>query len=173
MIFPPYADKTETNKIKIKHHNTVFFNTKTWDTHPYASPEGHETTSLGKYQRWSTTRPLGAAMRLTALSQSEDISRHPTTYRHQKPISDLKNYSPSHLPCKCKLISANTGKCGRTGHRCAPYGGAARAPRETAHPSPLLVPPTINTGLYNSRMLPNTTTKKPDPQAAGNAGARY
>ena len=44
VIFPPYADKTETNKIKIKHHNTVFFDTKTWDTHPYASPEGLETT---------------------------------------------------------------------------------------------------------------------------------
>ena len=109
VIFPPYADKTDQNKTS--QHSILQY--KTWDTHPYASSEGTETTSLGKYMRRSTTRSLGAAMGLTALRQTEDISRHPTTYKHQKPIPDLKIYSPSHLPCKCKSISANKEKCGR------------------------------------------------------------
>jgi hypothetical protein len=70
VIFPPFADQTETNKNEIKHHNTVFLHTKTWDSHPYASPEEPRTTPSEKCQRWPIVGPLGAAMRLTALRQS-------------------------------------------------------------------------------------------------------
>jgi len=59
------------------------------------------------------------------------------------------------------------GKRGRTGQRCAPYGGAARAASKTAHRNPLPEPPNINTGSCNYRMLPNTATKKSDSLAAG------
>ena len=69
VIFPPFADQPETNKNEIKRHNTVFFYTKAWGSHPYASPERHGTTPSRKCQRWSTVGPLGAAMLLTASRQ--------------------------------------------------------------------------------------------------------
>jgi len=93
--------------------------------------------------------------------------QEPNDLQAPKTYTRPQNYSPSHLPCKCKSISANTGKCGRTRHRYAPYGGATRAPSESAHPSPLPEPPTINTGPYNYRALPNKATKKPDPPTSG------
>ena len=76
VIYSPSEDQTETNKNKKQHHNTVFLNTITWGTLPYASPEGHGTTPFEECQRWSTIGPLGAAMRLTVLRQSpKDVSR--------------------------------------------------------------------------------------------------
>jgi hypothetical protein len=58
----------------------------------------------------------------------------------------------------CKHI-----KRGRIGQRCAPYGGAARAPSKTARHNPLPELPTINTGSCNYRTPTNTATKKFSP----------
>ena len=49
VIFPPYAYKTYMKKYETKHHNIVFINTDTWDSHPKASPEGPGTTPYEKY----------------------------------------------------------------------------------------------------------------------------
>ncbi len=75
VIHPPFADQTKTHKNEAQHHNTVFFYIIAWRSHPYASPEGLGTTPSKKCQRWSRVGPLGAAMRLTALRQSNDIFR--------------------------------------------------------------------------------------------------
>ena len=40
VIFPPFADQTETNKIKTNHHNTVFFNAKHGIHIPMHRPRG-------------------------------------------------------------------------------------------------------------------------------------
>ena len=66
-IYPPPKDQKETNNNKTNLHHSAFLNTKPWDSHPYASPEGLGTTPSEEYQRWPKTGPLGAAMRLTAL----------------------------------------------------------------------------------------------------------
>jgi hypothetical protein len=113
VIYPPLAYQTEANKNKIKHHNNVFLNTKTWDLHPYASPEGPGSTPSEKYQRWPIVGPLGAAMRLTALRQTpKDISRHPTNFGHTKPILDYQHAYFPRLHWDYKPISTNTEKCG-------------------------------------------------------------
>ncbi len=62
VIYPPPTYHTKPNNNKANLHNTIFFYTKPWDSQPYASPEGLGTTPSKKYQRWSNTWPLGAAM---------------------------------------------------------------------------------------------------------------
>jgi hypothetical protein len=69
VIYSTLKDPTETGK-KTNLHHRVFLNTQMWDSHPIASPEGLGTTPSEKCQQWSDARPLGAAMRLTALRQS-------------------------------------------------------------------------------------------------------
>ena len=112
-------------------------------------------------------------MWLAALRQSpKDISMHAATCMHSQPIPDLylyrtkKDFFPQ-LPCVCKPTSGNKGKSGRTRQICVPYGEAAQAPCEAARRNPLPEPPSIDHGSCNYRMLPKTTTKKPDPTSPG------
>ena len=85
VMYTTPKDQKETNKNKTNPHRVVFKNIKPWDSHPYASPEGHGTTPSGGHRRWPRTRPLGAAMRLTALRQSpKEIARHPTNSKQPK-----------------------------------------------------------------------------------------
>ena len=105
VIYPPSTDQTETNKNKIKHHNTVFLNTKPWDSTPYASPEGHGATPFEKCQQWPNTRPLGAAMRLTALRQSPITISRPKNSRQLKLKPDPPNDLYPQLHCECKHVS--------------------------------------------------------------------
>jgi hypothetical protein len=116
-------------------------------------------------QRWSAVRPLGAAMRLTVLRQSFDISRQSTNSRHTKPIPDPQKDSLPQLPCECKPISANTKKIKSAGPNYAPYGGATRTTRKPAHLSPLLEPITLNTGTRQFHTSPNIETIRYFPKA--------
>ena len=108
VIFTPFADQAEKNQIKSKHHNSVFLNTKTRDSQPYASPEGPGSTPSEKYHWWPCTGPLGAAMRLKALRQPEDVSK----LMNPKPMKqpDLHNDPYSTNPCIRYTTLANTGK---------------------------------------------------------------
>jgi hypothetical protein len=75
VIYSTLKNLTKTGKNKTKLHHRVFLNTRTRDSYPTASPEGHGTTPSEKCLRWSDTRPLGAAMQLTVLRQPpKDIS---------------------------------------------------------------------------------------------------
>ena len=71
-------------------------------------PRGLGTTPSEICQRWSAVRPLKAAMRLTALRQSYDISRQSTNSMHTKPILDPQKDSLPQLPYDYKPKSANT-----------------------------------------------------------------
>jgi hypothetical protein len=66
VIYSTPNDPTEKKDNSTNQHYDVFFNTKPWDLHPYALPEGHGTTPFEGYQWWPKTWSLGAAMRLTA-----------------------------------------------------------------------------------------------------------
>ena len=123
VIFPPYAHQTHMKKNETKHHNTVFLNTKTWEPHPNASPEGPRTTPYEKYQRWSVVRPLGAAMRLTALRQPPKDASGPKHTRQMNSNPTPKDlYSPPF--CDNKHIPTYSKKGGRAGLHAAQYGGA-------------------------------------------------
>jgi len=146
-------------------HNTVFFNAKSWDSHPYASPKGHGTTPSEKYHRWSNTRPLEAAMRLTALRfPPNDISRHPKNSGHLKTTPKPPNGSCPQFPCDCKPTPANTRKCGSARPRDAPYGAATQAPYRLAYFNPLLELNTPNAHTCKNHMFSNTSTNKLFPQ---------
>ncbi len=95
----PFTDQAKKYITNTKHHNSVFLNTKTRDSHPNASPEGHGFTPPEKYQWWPRTWPLGAAMRLTALRQPEDISKPMTTKQMKRP--GLHNDPYLTIPCIC------------------------------------------------------------------------
>ena len=111
MIYPPPKDQKKTNKYKAILHHDVFFNTKPWDSRPYASPEGHETTPSEKCQRWSNTWPLGAAMRLTALRQSlKDISMHPTNSGQPK-RKEFHVLDPPNPTTPCDKDTAHSIAC--------------------------------------------------------------
>ena len=130
VICSPTKDLPETTKNKNNHHNPVFLNTNKRDPYSYASPEGHGTTPSEKCQRWSTVRPLGADMRLTALRQpSKNISR-PKQSR-QKKMKSITNNIYYTLLCDCKPISLESGKCGKAGLRATQPGGAVRATHST------------------------------------------
>jgi len=112
VIYPPSTYQSETNKTKKKHHNTVFLNTKPWDSTPYASLEGSGTTLSEKCQRWPNTRPLGAAMRLTALHLfPTDIFRQSMNSMQLKPKPKPPNDLYPHLLCDSKHVSPESGKC--------------------------------------------------------------
>ena len=151
MIYPLFADQTKVHKSKKRHHNTVFFNTTTWGSHPYASPEGHGTTPSEKCQRWSTVGPLGAAMRLTALRQSPKDISGPMNSRHMKRKS-TPNYKYSTLLCYCKHTPTKSKKCGRAGYYAVPQSGAVRATHITCKSNPLLELATRNTGARRDHL---------------------
>ena len=163
-LFAKRRTNRKGKKNKNNHHNPVFFHTNKRDSYPYASPEGHGTTPSKMCQRWSAVRPLGAAMRLTVLRQSFDISRQSTNSRHTKPIPDPQKDSLPQLPCECKPISANTKKIKSAGPNYAPYGGATRNARKPAHPSPLSEPITLTTGTRKIHMSPNAKTNRHFPR---------
>ena len=106
VIYSLTEDQAETKK----KHNTVFFNTKLWDSHPFASPEGSGTIPSKTCERWSNTEPLGAAMRLTALRPSPTyVSRQPKHFWQMKSKSKPNDlYSP--LLYHCKPTSSESAK---------------------------------------------------------------
>ena len=122
VIYPPSKDQPETNKNKINHRNTVFLNTKSRDSHFYASPEGHEATSSEKCQRWPNTRPLGAAMRLTALRQSPtNSSKQPKNSGHPITTPKPQNGSCLQIFCNHRLIPSGRGESENAELRAASY----------------------------------------------------
>jgi hypothetical protein len=147
VIYSPLAYQIETHKYKPKHHNTVLFNTITWDPHPYASPEGLGTTPSEQYQRWSTEGPLEAAMRLTALRQPpKDISK-PKNSRQPKPeLKPSDNLHPQLLR-NYKPVPPDAGNGKSTSTCTAPYGGAVNATRKPAHSYHWSEPPPLKDSM--------------------------
>jgi hypothetical protein len=122
VTYQPSKDTIVTNTNKANHHNTRFFDTKSRDSHSYASPEGHEATPSEKYQRGPNTRPLGAAMRLTALRHSPTyISRQPKNSGHPKTTPKPQNGSCPQIFCNHKLIPSGTEESENAGMRAASY----------------------------------------------------
>ena len=165
MIYSPLKDHTETNKNKTNLHNIVSLNTKPWDSHPYASPEGPGTTPYEKYQSWSNTGPLGAAMRLTSVRQSpKDISRHPKNSGNLKTTPEPQNESFSQLFCDCIPNSLDTGKCGSERMRAVPYDNSVRTPSIHACSHPYLNQQPIVARTYRDHMFSDTETNKLPPK---------
>jgi hypothetical protein len=142
VVYPPLADHTEKIKSKTKQHNPVFLYTTTWGSHPHASPEGPGTTPSEKCHGWSTTGPLGAAMRLKALRQPPNESPGPMNPRQKKRMANI-NDLPSPQVCYHKHPSPDSGKSWRT----ARYGTLQRAPNSTGphYPQPKLTTCTSRT----------------------------
>ena len=126
---------------------------------PKHHPRGMGPPPLRIYQRWSTVRPLGAAMRHTALRQSPKDFPGPKHTRKMNSNSTNKDLH-SLLLCECKPILTDFGKDGRAGLHAAPYGGAVHAPCSTDQPNPLpkLTTPTFET--RNNHMLLTTAPIK-------------
>ena len=135
----------------------MFSNTQIWDHHPYASPEGPGTTPSEKCQGWSTARPLGAAMRHTALRQSYDSPR-PMNSRKPKAPPGLKDDSITQTHRDCKPFSTDTGKYESAIPRYIPYGGAAQAPRRSVLPTSLPDHPAFHEGGCETNSPPNKAT---------------
>ena len=123
VIYPPLADQTKTHKNAKQHHNTVFFNTTAWVSHPHASPEGHGTTPSDKYQGWPTAGPLEAAMWLTALRQPKDISEPKNYKKKDKNQTPLMIYTPSSF--KTAILSLQKPENATT-RECTPSRTAAQ-----------------------------------------------
>jgi len=122
VIYPPSKDHTVTNNNKTNHRNNAFLNTKSRDSHPYASPEGPEATPSEKCQRWLNTWSLGAAMRFTALRQSPiDISRQPKNSGHSKTTPKPQSGSCLQIFCNHILIPSGTGESENAELRAASY----------------------------------------------------
>ena len=138
VIYSTPKDPTDMGETSINLHHRVFLNTQTWDSHPNASPEGPGTSPSEKYQRWPNTRPLGAAMRLTALRKSPtDISKQQKNSKHLKIIPEPLKGSCPQLLCKCRSNALHREKRGSRGLRAAPYD-SVRAPSKLARSHPLL-----------------------------------
>ena len=138
MIYPPLADQTTAHTRNKQHHNTVFFNTSAWGSHPYASPEEPGTTPSEICQRWSTERPLGVAMRLTALRQPPKDSPRPMNLMLKKRKTTANDLPSPHL-CNCTNLPPKIKKHRKTGQYGPPQGGAVQAPQRTDLHYPLTV----------------------------------
>jgi len=165
VIYSPTEARTDTTKNENKHHNPVFLNTNNRDSYPYASPERPRTTPSGIYQRWSTTGPLGAAMRLMASCQPpKDITR-PKQPRQPKQNPDALNDIYPHPPNDCIPDSTKAGKIENYGRHNTPYGGAVREPRDLVCPKYLPELPTLSTGTNKKKMFHGTKANNPLPTA--------
>ncbi len=157
---------------KKQHHNTVFFNTTAWGSHPYALREGPGTTPLEKCQRWSTVGPLGAAMRLTALRQSpKDVSK-PMNPRQMKRKS-APNDKHSTLLCYSRYTSTKSEKCGRAGYNATPQSGAVRAPLNTGRSGSLPELATRNTWARRDHLPLHAAPNENSLQLPLLTGAQY
>jgi hypothetical protein len=163
VIYSLTEAQTKTHINDKHHHNTVFFNTTAWGSHPHASPEGHGTTPSEKCQRWSTAGPLGAAMRPTALRQTPKDSPRPMNLRLKKRKPTTID-SPSPHICHRKTLSADTEKSRRTGQYGTPKSGAIQAPHSANMYYPLSEPTTRTTGTCESHLPTNFAPNKPFPQ---------
>ncbi len=65
-------------------HHYVFLNTDKWDSHPDASPEGARRAPPRGDERRQLNGALGAAMRLSVLSQSPPEITRPITTKKKK-----------------------------------------------------------------------------------------
>ena len=139
------------------------FNTNKRDSYPYASPERHGTTPSGMYQRWSTTGPLGAGMRLTALRHStKDISRPKQPRqpkRNPEPLNDIYP-QPSN---DCRPASPEAGKIESNGMHNTPYGGVVREPTDPVCSKYLPERPTFTTRTCKKHMFPEKKPNNPLP----------
>jgi len=159
VIYAPFADQTKMHKTEKQHHNTIFFNTTAWGSHPYASPEGPRTTPSKKRQRWATVGPLGAAMRLTALRQPPKDVSGPKNPRHMKRKSIPTDLHTSPL-CYCKHTSPESKKCRRAGQHAASQGGAEHATHSTDISIPVPELTKRKSGTRRNHLYPNLAPNK-------------
>ena len=159
VFYSTLKDPTETGQNKTNMHHRVFLNTHTRDSHPTASPEGPRTTPSEKCQRWFNARPLGAAMRLTAVRRSPKEFSKLKNSGHPKSTPKLPNGSRPQLLCKRRIIFPCTEGSENAGPRAAPCD-SVRAPgiHVCSHPLPKLI--TIGAGACYNRMIPSIVTKK-------------
>jgi hypothetical protein len=160
-------DPTVTGVNKKYLHHKVFSNTKTWDLHPYASPEGPGTPPSENCQGWSTARSLGAAMRLTALRQPPTDSPRPMNPRPKSRKTHNKALPHSHT-YYCKLPSPESVKTGRT----VQYTPQGYAVRSTIMYYPLPELTTRISGTRRERLLLNPELNTHSPQILLPTGTR-